>query len=359
MLLLWIAGCGRLGFDPEQSPPGDGPPVVVVTDPSLAPTVCAASTLGTVALAGPPVDVTVTATRTGATLLWTPTGGGLFGLEVDAAGSVVGDPAGTQLRGDSWIHSIASTFANGALIVASQDDVNCIAVDVFATGLGAFQEIDHMPQTHASKMPIAPTAGGLILPTTFEAGTPNGVLVTPFDNSWTAQPTTFIDTSGPVTAIATASYVDDAVAAWSTASTCQITTITGTTPGPASLDLEPCAAPRLAASDADLMFVFESPSGVRAARGIPAELGTPGSAAIAPGSSSPRVIYDGRRYWIAFLDESWSLVVGYLDDNGSLHTTDLAITPGSRDYELAVVGGAPWVYAAADGRFTATELCVP
>jgi hypothetical protein len=359
-LLLLVGACGRLGFD-SAPPPGEGsPPIVVTTEPSLAPTVCAASTLGTVVLPAPPVDVTVTATPTGAVLLWTPQGGGLYGLEVDAAGSVVGNPGGTQIRSDPWIHSIASTYVDDVLIVAAQDDINCISVDLFATGLGSFQEIDHMAQVHAPKVPIVKSAGVRVVAASFDdqllGG--GGVSFTPFDTNWNPQSPSSLYTTAPVTAIATTGSDTTAVAAWSTATTCQLTTLTNGSPGSASLDLVPCASPRLAASKDDLVFAFESFAGVRAVRGVGGELGAAGAPVIAPGSS-PRVVFDGAHYWLSYVDASWSLVVGYLDTDGRLHTTDLGSVPASQAYELVVVDGAPWVYAAEGGTFTATKVCAP
>ncbi len=74
--------------------------------------------------------------------------------------------------------------------------------------------------------------------------------------------------------------------------------------------------------------------------------------------SSPRIVFDGQRYWISYLDERGDVVVGFLDENGALDGTAIEGTrPMAAAYDLAVIGGTPWAYAIDANGVGATRLC--
>jgi hypothetical protein len=81
---------------------------------------------------------------------------------------------------------------------------------------------------------------------------------------------------------------------------------------------------------------------------------------IAANGVSPRIVFDGERYWVSYLGERGDVVVGYLDETDNLVSTAIeGVRPASGAYELALVNGSVWVYAY-DGEtgFGATRLCL-
>jgi hypothetical protein len=77
------------------------------------------------------------------------------------------------------------------------------------------------------------------------------------------------------------------------------------------------------------------------------------------GETSPRVAFDGARFWTATLDTRGDLDIGILDDSDQLHRFALVgVRPNPDSFELATFGGHTWVFAADDTTVDGYQLCV-
>src|SRR5262249_29577193 len=153
-------------------------------------------------------DLTVAPTETGATVLWTLPGGGMWGVETDSSGNAIA--AMKQLRMDGWIKNVSAARVAGKTIVAVQDGMSCIAVDLVAPGLVTFTEPDHLVQVHAGRVP-ALRAGGDHIAATSDA---TGITITPFDTSWNPLPSTLALASATPTALAATELANEAILVW-------------------------------------------------------------------------------------------------------------------------------------------------
>ncbi len=189
-------------------------------------------------------------------------------------------------------------------------------------------------------------------------GGASGMLKTTFDGGWTAMDTEVFSRSVP-TGMTSAAYGDDGMVAWSTTTSCHLQRISA---GISSTQNFACKDARLATSYAERKgeLVWQGGdsvmlSNIRAS----AHNEIADEKVLATEGTSPRVVFDGERFWVSYLNKLGELVVGYLDDNDNLVSTlaDLRPLPGA--HELVVMDGSLWAFAFdAETGFGASRLCL-
>jgi len=74
---------------------------------------------------------------------------------------------------------------------------------------------------------------------------------------------------------------------------------------------------------------------------------------------SPKIVFDGSRYWVSYINARQDVVVGYLNTDGTLVSMALEGTqPMGEAYELAVINGGVWVFAVDGAGAGAQRLCL-
>ena len=79
---------------------------------------------------------------------------------------------------------------------------------------------------------------------------------------------------------------------------------------------------------------------------------------IAEAARSPRVAFDGTRFWISYIDAHGAVVVGFIDNDGRLSSRGLDTIPTVEDaYDLAVFNGGVWIVGMSDDVFDGRRIC--
>jgi hypothetical protein len=74
---------------------------------------------------------------------------------------------------------------------------------------------------------------------------------------------------------------------------------------------------------------------------------------------APKIVYDGSRYWVSYINVRQDVVVGYIGGDGTLVSMALEGTqPYGDGYELAVVNSGVWVFAVDGAGAGAQRLCL-
>ena len=77
------------------------------------------------------------------------------------------------------------------------------------------------------------------------------------------------------------------------------------------------------------------------------------------GGHAPRIVFDGSRYWVSYIDNRGQVIVGYVDGNN--HVVSLSLDgpePQRNAYELAMIDNAPWVFTLDSTGYQAHRLCL-
>jgi len=243
--------------------------------------------------------------------------------------------AATEVAG----HAVVATVTGGATLLSLVSD--------------DFTRVDQVAKLDGSLVAPIADANGLHLALT--AG-PSGVNVAGFDASWHLKG---VATLAPdAIGLAVTSTGADALVAWSTNTGCVVEelgfvrTATG---------LSACRSPRLAAGIGDRAeLAYEGPGGVWVG-----DLYMSGNNAIASTrkvgvGSSPRIVFDGERYWMAYLNARGNVNVGFLSpDFNTLVSFALDdVSPATDAFDLKMVDGRPVVFSASATGYAAHGLCV-
>jgi hypothetical protein len=364
VIAMVLAGCGRYGFDDMGGDPGGGgadpdPTGTTTTSPTSVTnpiqnkmvSICAVANTTTPLVASGPQNLAITPTPTGATLFATAeAGGSLYGLNVDAAFDAAAAPALVV----SGTYTNASTnYVDGKLIAAFINNAR-VLVNIVTPDLSTATQIGNLDGMYVAKDALLDANGDRITPTSCSAG----LTVNPWDASWNPTTSQLTVTTSQSTGIASTPFATDAMVVWSTASECHTERVTSFAAGTGAMQSWPCTSPRIAANAAAStgMLTYEATDGVRAATFTNTAL-SGSTVLVAPGATSPRVVFDGTVYWGAYIDASGAVVVGFLDANNTLQATTTDLTPSHDGYELAIVDGKLWVVASDAAGVAARQIC--
>jgi hypothetical protein len=362
--LFLIAACGDSATGTEAADPLHAPldPSGLLTpQPSarLTPSVCGVAEWSVPAGANPALDVSVASTRGLTAIVAVPqVGGAMTGFEVSERMEVITDERDTKLPVDGTFSQVSASLIDGRLVTATSDGVG-IHVHLFDERMQQPQQLTKLTGTTLSK-PAFMTANGT--PVIVTGGT-KGLSMTTFSANFEIGATTLIAASAPVTSLTTAQYGGAVLAAWSTsAHECYVADVASVVAGGASHKGVPCEHPRLATDVANnaANLVFEQDGAVQLVR--LSHVQTVARSLLRPGARSPRIVFDGARYWVSYIDGRGGIDVGILDTTTQpASLTSMALVgpaPADEAYELALVDGRPTVVALdAQSHYTAQQLC--
>ena len=320
----------------------------------LVPEVCGARRWDTVVPASKNLDLAVVPTKLGATVLAVDrVGGALNGFTLDGRGLIIGNAQGTKIRSDKTFTSVAAGITDGRLVANLVSTDNKVHITAISDDLAQAREIGLVDGNVSSDLPIALIRGVR----TSAVGGAAGMLVTTFNKTWTQGSIEPLARDVP-TSMTGAAFGADSMVAWSTDTTCTLSrvasNITSTQPAP-------CANPRLAASYAEhnAKLMWEQGEHVLFTDIDVNQTNELASEHLLAKGSSPRIVFDGQRYWGSYLDTNGNVVVGYLNDKSSLSSIALTdVQPNHDAYELVVLESGVWVFSADAAGFTAQKLCL-
>lgn len=358
MSLVVMTGCGDNlgdgGLGDVHS--GDEAPVEDLGVLSkLRPEVCATRSWDTVVPTAKDLDLAVVQMPQGAGILSVPKQGGyLHGFLVDARGLIMGDVIGTKIRTDGEWTSLSAGIVDQRLVVGLSDGTKT-SISVIRDDLGDFRELAEVDGGVLGDAPIVYTRGTRVTAT----GGATGVLTSSFSQAWAPIGSEVVQRSVP-TSMTTATYGGDAVVAWTTGSECHLQRLAAGTHSQQGIA---CNNPRLAMNFGDRAgeLVYEAGAGIAISD---IRIGSHGEIvnqfSLTREGTSPRIVFDGERYWVSYLNTHGDIIVGYLEEDHSLVATALEWTrPEHGAYDLAVIDGAVWVYSVdRDTGYGAHKLCL-
>jgi hypothetical protein len=358
VIVLFLAACGDNSGQPSIVHTGGQdtfqPGGVGVPTPIYVPEVCG-DLSWTTNTRNTAIDVSVVPRSSGAQVLTVPlAGGSMTGYSLDKAMNM--QTIDAQLSINDKFTAVSASEVDGRL-VATGVDATSIRVDLVADDLsGARQVAKLLPGTIAD--PAFQVADGINIVPVADA---QGLRLETFDSAWNLTTTRVANTEA-ATGITAAKMDYSTVAAWSTATSCYMMTLFTAQPGPLATMPEACTSPRLAVDGATQhgQLVFESSGNIRILAtqhtsfdGVSQLLRTKGTA--------PRVLWDGERFWISYLDQRGNIVVGYLDGGDSGHYISTAIdgaTPVSSAYDLVMIAHQVWAVSFDETGYTAHRVCM-
>lgn len=356
--LLVAGGCGdNLGgsvdtddHDPDNAGIDNSGAVVN----KLIPQVCAAHTWPSVFAQDKDLDLRAVPTQEGAAVFAVAKGGGpLYGFVVDARGLIIGDAAGTKVV-DGNFTGMSATEIDGRLIVALRDDSK-IFVEMLRDDLGETHHLTTMPGTMLGDTLMMYARGNYVA----AAGGAGGIIASSFDPNFDEIGSQVIEHSSPLS-MSTSRYGADAMVAWSTPGDCHLARIAADTHDVQSF---PCRNNRIASNfdEKSGQMVFEQDGGIhRTDIMVGAHNDLANNNQLVPTGKSPRIVYDGKRYWVSYINTHGDLTLGYLEEDGSLASMAIeGIRPADGAYDLAVIDGSVWIYAFdGDNRYSANKMCL-
>lgn len=355
---LMVIGCGdNLGTGEDT---GDHDTNTAGVDNSgevinkLIPQVCAAHSWPSVFAQDKNLDLRAVPTQQGAAIFSVGrSGSSLYGFVVDARGLIIGDANGTKVL-DGNFTNISATEIDGRLVVAALDDskifVNMLSDDLTEARLLGTMSGTMLGDTlmmHAREHYVS------------VAGSPSGIVTSTFDSNWTDMGSELIEHSSPLSMTSTR-YGNDAMIAWSTPGDCHLSRVAAETH---DMQNFPCRNNRIAANFATKSghMVFEENGAIhRSTIIVGAHNEIANNNQLVPSGKSPRIVFDGKRYWISYINTHGDITLGYLESDGSLASMALeGIRPTDGAYDLSVIDGEVWLYAFdGDNRFSANKMCL-
>jgi len=167
------------------------------------------------------------------------------------------------------------------------------------------------------------------------------------------------DALEPIDGLSVAQADSASLVGWSTSSMCSLATVVAMDRPAAIVNAGfPCHDPRVAlnATTGTGTLVFHVRGDVFILNASAMDKGQ----LLRAGATAPRILFDGTRTWVSYLDIHGDIVVGFLTGDGTeLVSTALAgIRPQAYGYELAMFEGEPWVFAYDANGYTAHRMCV-
>ena len=355
-IFLLCAACGdNLLVDPEvEGPPQDEPGL---EDPGahFVPDICTARSWPSVKFQDRNVDLTVVPTPDGAAVFTVAQDGGpLRGFAVDGRGELVTKEDGNIIRDDMTFHAVSAAYIDERIVTAAVSDEGSIAIDLVRPDLGAYANLDLARGNIVADMPMAVVRETRLA----TVGDDKGITGIRFDGSWKTMDTSIVGSTVPVSMSATR-YREDTLVAWSTEKTCSVSRIAAER---TSTRAFPCENGRVAMSNADRagFMVYENGDSVMIATlKVGGESEIANTRQLVDFGKAPKIIYDGSRFWVTYLNARNDVVVGYLDTAGNLVSMALEGTqPLGEGYELALVNGGLWLFTVDGAGAGAQRLCL-
>lgn len=353
LVLVLTAACGDNSIVEVPDGTGDGlDPAgeAVEVAPRLVPTVCGVNEW-TAKVADPRVDLSVASRADGAAIVSVPVNGGsATGVIVDARRRIVND--GTLAMGSFEKLGVSHT-ANR--FVSTGISADTLSMHLLQDDLSSPELVMKVPGTAVAKPAFFNTNADLLMP----VGGDDGVTLYRFADSFEPIGSLKVATSKRVESMTAAQLGFATFAAWSTASECYMMQMAGFAPGPMSYQATACPNPRLAVNESTGrgLMLFDSADGVRAMWTQDTMMGGDAKV-IRDGARAPRVLHDGKNFWVSFLDERGDVIVGVMDASQHLITMSLGgPKPTEGAYELTMVDGFPWVFALEADGYTGHRLC--
>jgi hypothetical protein len=361
--IFWIslalaAGCGDNMGESTDFPESGDQTVGVQDDglaPRLIPEICAARAWPEAFADSKDMDLAVVPMTQGAAVLSvSKQGGPLYGFLVDSRGLIMGNPAGTKIRTDGVYTGVSAAVVDSRLVVGLVEGTN-ISVNVIRDDLGDYRELADVTCSFVGDATVMHSRGERVTTT----GGNTGMVLSTFDSAWSPMSSEVIARSVP-TSMTSVAYGNDAMLAWSTASTCHLGRVAA---GVYSEQNFACSNGRLAVDYASRagFLVYERGgaimiSDIRAS----AHNEIANENLLVPSGTSPRIAFDGHRYWVSYLNSRGDVIIGYLDEDNSLNSMAIEFNrPASDAYDLAFVNGAIEVYAYdGDTGYNAHRICL-
>lgn len=356
-IVLVLAACGDNLAGPTATAPrngavGAGNSLAPVTN--LVPQVCG-DLQWTGVVADPAVQVSAVATSSKVDLIAAPLAGGtLTGYLFDSSdkSALLWDQVPL---GDTFT-AVAVSRIQDRLVAAAVGSSD-VQVELLDDALQNPIELAKLPGTKVAQPAMLTADGEPFVP----VGSDSGLTIQSFDDSWHLAPAYQLSTAGPVTSLTASQYGAAALLGWSTDSACYIGMVYGPTsftPGPVTHTSYACPGARLAADGrtGTASLVFEAGGGIRLTSISTMKM--TGPQLLRPDASAPRVMFDGARTWVSYLDQRGDVVVGFLNGNELVSTAIPDLHPQGQSYELVNFDGAPWVFALDADGYTAHRLCL-
>lgn len=359
-IVFLLAACGDnnvvappLGVDPLGGVDGTAPgPVALPTQ--FAPQVCGelSWTTSTVNTA---LDVAVVPRAAGAQVLAVPlAGGAMTAYSLDKAMNL--QTISSQLAINDAFTQVSASVVNGQL-TATARDATSIRVNLLASDLSSAQQVAKLLPGYVSKPAFQSSDGVSFVPVADD----QGLRLERFNGAWQVS-TMRVATTDPATGVTAAPMDYSTVAAWATKSSCYMMTMFTASPGPLATMPEACTSPHLAIDSTTQVgqLVYESVDGIRIEMTKHTSFAN-ASQLLRPEGTSPRILWDGHRFWISYLDQRGDIVVGYLDGGDTGHYVSAAIIgakPVASAYELVLIGGQVWAVSFDAAGYSAHRMCI-
>lgn len=359
VLLLGACGDNSLpdevdvrGFGDSTDPDGVSDDGTTTTDsPRVRPALCGTREWG-MQFESRDVELSVATTPDGAAVFTTPrTGGPVRGLLIDGRGLVTGEESGTLVRDDHKFSSVSAARVDERLVLASFTDGR-VMFDMVRNDLGA-------------RVALGSVDGDLVAPFTAARGDArvatvagkDGVRAVTFDADWNLTSNELIFAGEPF-ALTAAQYADDAMVAWSTADSCHVLRVSA---GEHAAQSFSCLGARLAVdapSRAGVLVYEEDGNVMISDLRVGGERMLANKRLLAENAHTPKVTFDGDRFWISYLDVRADMVVGFLNGSDFVSMSLEGLTATNGNHELGVVAGKPWVFDLGAEGIAARGLCV-
>ncbi|HEY5920941.1 MAG TPA: hypothetical protein VIV11_04690 [Kofleriaceae bacterium] len=321
--------------------------------PRNVPSVCGVQTWRFQSPVDAGMNVSVARRAHGAVALATPRSGGVMtGFELDtqmnmvAQGKVAPDVEPTRVVASSVGSHLAST--------AIQGDV--VHVHLLDDGLANAKYVAKLVGTSVAEPAFYTLDGRLVMPAIAD----DGLWLHQLSDSFEPLASTRVASSQPARSLAAAQLGSSLLTAWSTDDACHMMLSSGVSSAIDTRVPSACHEPRMAVNPStnEGVMVFDSAAGVRLMNVSATQL-SGDSSVVCPETYAPRTLFDGTNFWVSYLNARGDVVVGVLGANRKVVTIALADAhPEPGAYELALVGGAPWVVALNSEGYTAHRMCV-
>lgn len=356
IVLVGATACGDNLISESEGPPVEEefPDVEAL---AFVPDVCAVRSWPSVDLVNRDVDLAVAPTPTGAAVFAVDrSGGALRGFVINGRGELETKETGTTIREDLMFTSVSAAYIDERLVTAAVTDDGAVAIDIVRDDLGAYVNLNTVRGTMIADLPIAHAREQRLV----TVGDETSLTALRFDSAWQLSGTQELDAAAPLLTMAATRYREDTMVAWSTDATCHLSRISAEVSSKRDF---PCVNNRVAldAVAQTGYMVFDNDSGNVSIAPIKISVGRELGEArhLTDFASAPKIVFDGTRYWISYINARQDIVVGYLGANGTLVSMALEGTqPFADGYELAVVGGGVWLFAADGAGIGAQRLCL-